>query len=64
MLWRRSTPPSRARIERARAAIRRVLWTLLTLRPGGSPWISVCGREPADSYVLDLDATVVTCASP
>ncbi len=56
-------PPSRARIERARAAIRRVVWTLLTLRLGGSSWISVCGRELANWYVLDLDATVVTCTS-
>lgn len=54
---------SRARIERARAAIRRVVWTLLALRPGGFPWIQVCGREPANWYVLDLDATVVTCTS-
>ncbi|MER7480844.1 hypothetical protein ABTX60_24900 [Streptomyces sp. NPDC126510] len=30
---------SRAWIERARAAIRRVVWTLLALRPGGFPWI-------------------------
>ncbi|MFI7300686.1 hypothetical protein [Streptomyces sp. NPDC050121] len=40
-----------------------MVWTLLALRPGGSPWISVCGREPANWYVLDLDATVVTCTS-
>lgn len=53
--------PGAARIERARAAIRRVVWTLLALRPGGFPWISVCGRELANWYVLDLDATVVTC---
>ena len=53
VLWRRSTHPSRARIERARAAIRRVVWTLLALRPGGLPWFSVCGRELANWYVLD-----------
>lgn len=29
--------PVAARIERARAAIRRVVWTLLALRPGGFP---------------------------
>ncbi|MDG5809357.1 hypothetical protein P9869_43495 [Streptomyces ossamyceticus] len=62
-LRRRSTPPWRARIERARAAIRRVVWTLLALRPGGLPWISVCGREPANWYVLDLDATIVNRTS-
>ena len=55
--------PAAARIERVRAAIRRVVWTLLALRPGGFPWISVCGRELAGWYVLDLDATIVTCTS-
>ncbi|MEU6657381.1 IS1380 family transposase [Streptomyces sp. NPDC046900] len=55
--------PVAARVERARAAIRRVVWTLLALRPGGFPWISVCGRELAGWYVLDLDATIVTCTS-
>jgi hypothetical protein len=55
--------PVAARIERARAAIRRVVWTLLALRPCGFPWISVSGRELTDWYVLDLDATIVTCTS-
>jgi DDE family transposase len=55
--------PVAARVERARAAIRRVVWTMLALRPGGFPWITVCGRELADWYVLDLDATIVTCTS-
>ncbi|MGI5135395.1 hypothetical protein [Streptomyces sp. CA-106110] len=34
--------PVAARVERARAAIRRVMWMLLALRPGGFPWIWVC----------------------
>ena len=55
--------PVAARIERVRAAVRRVVWTLLALRPGGFPWISVCGRELTGWYVLDLDATIVTCTS-
>ena len=55
--------PVAARIERARAVIRRVVWTLLALRPGGFPWITVCGRELTGWYVLDLDATIVTCTS-
>ncbi|WP_436949830.1 hypothetical protein [Streptomyces sp. SudanB52_2052] len=41
----------------------RVVWTLLALRPGGFPCISVCGRELANWYVLDPDATIVTCTS-
>jgi hypothetical protein len=55
--------PVAARVERARAVIRRVVWTLLALRPGGFPWISVCGRMLIGWYVLDLDATIVTCTS-
>lgn len=55
--------PVAARIERARAVIRGVVWTLLALRPGGFPWISVCGRVLTGWYVLDLDATIVTCTS-
>jgi Transposase DDE domain group 1 len=55
--------PVIARVERTRAAIRRVVWTLLALRPGGFPWISVCGRTLTGWYVLDLDATIVTCTS-
>jgi hypothetical protein len=53
--------PVAARIEHIRATIRRVVWTLLVLRPGGFPWIAVCGRELTGWYVLDLDATIVTC---
>jgi hypothetical protein len=52
-----------ARVERVRAVIRRVVWTLLAVRPGGFPWIRVCGRELTGWYVLDLDATIVTCTS-
>lgn len=55
--------PVAARVERVRAAIRRVVWTMLALRPGGFPWLSVCGRELTNWYVLDLDATLVTCTS-
>jgi Transposase DDE domain group 1 len=55
--------PVAARIERVRAAIRRMVWTLLALRPGGFPWIAVCGRKLTGWYVLDLDATIVTCTS-
>ncbi|MFF3879421.1 IS1380 family transposase [Streptomyces sp. NPDC001978] len=55
--------PVVARVERVRAVTRRVVWTLLALRPGGFPWISVCCRELTGWYVLDLDATIVTCTS-
>ncbi|MER7960308.1 hypothetical protein [Streptomyces sp. NPDC096030] len=52
-----------ARVGRVRAVIRRVVWTLLALRPSGYPWISVCGRVLTGWYVLDLDAAIVTCTS-
>ncbi|WP_327247881.1 IS1380 family transposase [Streptomyces sp. NBC_01320] len=55
--------PVAVRVERVRAAIRRVVWTLLALRPGGFPWITVCGRDLLGWYVLDLDATIVACTS-
>ena len=55
--------PVAARVERVRAAIRRVVWTPLVLRPGGFPWIQVAGRELTGWHVLDLDATLVTCTS-
>lgn len=55
--------PVVARIERVRAVARRMVWTLLALRPGGFPWITVCGRVLRGWYVLDLDATIVTCTS-
>ncbi|MGW4995859.1 IS1380 family transposase, partial [Streptomyces mirabilis] len=55
--------PVAARIERVRAAVRRVVWTMLALRPGGFPWIRVCGQVLVGWYVLDLDATIVTCTS-
>jgi hypothetical protein len=55
--------PVAARIERVRAVVRRQVWTWLALQPAGFAWISVCGRKLAGWYVLDLDATVVTCTS-
>ncbi|QUQ72416.1 transposase [Kutzneria sp. CA-103260] len=55
--------PVAARVDRVRAAIRRVVWTLLALRPTGFPWIAVCGRELIGWHVLDLDATIITCTS-
>ena len=55
--------PVAARIERVRAAVRRVVWTWLALRPGGFPWIKVAGRRLTGWYVLDLDATIVACTS-
>jgi hypothetical protein len=55
--------PIAARVERVRAVVRRLVWAWLVLRPAGFPWISECGRRLTGWYVLDLDATIMTCTS-
>jgi hypothetical protein len=52
-----------AKIARARATVRRQVWGLLRLRPGGFPWLSVAGRLLTGWIVIDLDATLITAAS-
>ncbi|MFJ9752961.1 hypothetical protein [Streptomyces chartreusis] len=32
-----------AKIAKARASVRRQVWSLLRLRPGGFPWLTVAG---------------------
>nr|WP_184080636.1 IS1380 family transposase [Nocardiopsis mwathae] len=55
--------PTLAAITKARKHIRRHVWTLLHLRPGGFPHLSVAGRELKGWITVDLDATVITSAS-
>ncbi|MFJ8604309.1 transposase [Streptomyces shenzhenensis] len=45
------------------AKVRRYVRTLLHLRPGGFPWLTVAGRRLTGWIVVDLDATVITSAS-
>ena len=52
-----------AKIAKARARVRRHVWTLLHLRPGGFPWLTVAGKRLTGWIVIDLDATVITAAS-
>ncbi|WP_338898257.1 IS1380 family transposase [Streptomyces sp. TG1A-60] len=52
-----------ARIARARAGVRRHVWGLLHLRPGGFPWLTVAGKRLTGWIVIDLDATIITSAS-
>jgi hypothetical protein len=52
-----------AKIARARARVRRHVWTLLSLRPGGFPWLNVAGKRLTGWVVLDLDATLITAHS-
>jgi hypothetical protein len=51
------------RIAKVRRRVRRHVWTLLHLRPGGFPWLTVAGRRLTGWIVVDLDATVITSAS-
>ncbi|MBT2458751.1 IS1380 family transposase [Streptomyces sp. ISL-86] len=52
-----------AKIGQARARVRRHVWSLLHLRPGGFPWLSVAGKRLHGWIVIDLDATIITAAS-
>jgi hypothetical protein len=52
-----------ARIAKVRARVRRHVWSLLHLRPGGFPWLSVAGRRLTGWIVIDMDATIITAAS-
>ncbi|MGW9497656.1 transposase [Streptomyces prasinus] len=52
-----------AKIAKVRRRVRRQVWTLLHLRPGGFPWLTVAGRRLTGWIVIDLDATVITSAS-
>jgi hypothetical protein len=52
-----------ARIAKARARVRRRVWGLLHLRPGGFPWLTVAGKRLRGWIVIDIDATIITSAS-
>ena len=52
-----------SRIGKARAGVRRHVWNLLALRPGGFPWLSVAGKLLTGWVVVDLDATLITAHS-
>ena len=52
-----------ARLARARARARARVWTLLCLRPGGFPWLTVAGKHLRGWLVIDMDATIITCES-
>lgn len=52
-----------ARLARARARVRAHVWTLLALRPGGFPWLTVAGKHLRGWLVIDMDATIVVAES-
>ncbi|WP_199800720.1 transposase [Streptomyces marianii] len=43
--------------------MRRHVWSLLRLRPGGFPWLTVAGKYLHHWIVIDMDATIITAAS-
>ncbi|MEH0573218.1 MULTISPECIES: IS1380 family transposase [Streptomyces] len=51
------------KIAKVRARVRRHVWSLLHLRPGGFPWLTVAGKRLTGWIVIDLDATIITAAS-
>lgn len=55
--------PTRARIAKIRARIRRHVWSCLAVRPGGFPWLTVAGKHLHRWIVIDMDATIITAAS-
>lgn len=51
------------KVAKARARVRRHVWTLLALRPGGFPWLVVAGKRLTGWIVIDIDATLITSHS-
>lgn len=51
------------RLARARARVRSRVWALLAAAEQGFPWVSVAGRTLTGWCVIDLDATIITCAT-
>lgn len=50
-------------LARVRARVRRQVWSLLRLRPGGFPWLTIAGKHLHHWIVIDMDATIITAAS-
>jgi hypothetical protein len=55
--------PTAERIERTRAKTRRHVWKLLAARPEGFPEVVIASRAMTGWSVLDIDASLVDCAS-
>ncbi|MCY9787144.1 hypothetical protein KIK06_24980 [Nocardiopsis sp. EMB25] len=52
-----------AAIVKIRRHIRRHVWTLLHLRPGGFPHLMVAGLRLKGWIILELDATIITTST-
>jgi hypothetical protein len=65
-LWRTLAALDKPRlttINKARAKVRRHVWNLLALRPGGFPTVQVAGKKLSGWIVIDMDATIITASS-
>jgi Transposase DDE domain group 1 len=56
-------PRTLDKIARVRAAVRAHVWSLITARPAGFPWLAIAGKLLAGWLVIDLDATLITAHS-
>jgi hypothetical protein len=51
------------RLDRARARVRSRVWALLHAAEQGFPWITLAGKTITGWVVVDMDATIITCAT-
>jgi hypothetical protein len=51
------------RLARARARVRARVWALLAAAEQGFPWVEIAGKTLTGWCVIDMDATIITCAT-
>jgi Transposase DDE domain group 1 len=55
-------PATLGKIAKVRARARAHVWRLIAAAPAGFPWLVIAGKLLAGWLVIDLDATLITCA--
>ncbi|MCD0443336.1 transposase [Glycomyces sp. A-F 0318] len=50
-------------LARCRARVRSRIWTLLASAEQGFPWVEIAGKTLTGWVVIDIDATIITCAT-
>ncbi|WP_460546528.1 transposase, partial [Glycomyces halotolerans] len=51
------------RLARARSRVRSRVWALLAAADQGFPWVAIAGKTLTGWSVIDMDATIITCAT-
>jgi hypothetical protein len=51
------------RLARAKARVRARVWALLAAAEQGFPWVEIAGKTLTGWCVIDMDATIITCAT-